>query len=171
MLSSLLSQLKQDGYRPSEPTLFDKTIQSLSSSMAMQTSLVSGMTDFLVTKRWESFLSHVSVPLSAPQMHELQVAFSSGDFLFDQELLEKSSGQVKGDSIISSNVSLLRLARSGFKDKRSASDASSSSRAESSRSGSSFGKPSGFPARGSSVKRFCGGRSKTPASSRKGFQR
>ena len=38
LLSSLLSQLKQDGYRPSEPALFDKTIQSLSSSMALQTS-------------------------------------------------------------------------------------------------------------------------------------
>ena len=33
-LSSLFSQLKQDSYKPSEPALFDKTIQSLSSSMA-----------------------------------------------------------------------------------------------------------------------------------------
>ena len=100
LLSSLLSQLKQDRYRPSEPALFDKTIQSLSSSMALQTSLLSGITDFLVTKRRESFLSHVSVPLSAPQKRELQVASGSGDFLFDQELLEKTSGQVKEDSII-----------------------------------------------------------------------
>ena len=53
LLSSLLSQLKQDGYRPSDPVLFDKTIQSLSASMALQTSLASGMTDFIVSKRWE----------------------------------------------------------------------------------------------------------------------
>ena len=66
LLSSLLSQLKQDGYQPLEPALFDKMIQSLSSSMALQNSLVSGMTDFLVAKRRESFLAHVSVPLSAP---------------------------------------------------------------------------------------------------------
>ena len=39
LVSSLLSQLKQDGYRPSDPVLFDKTIQSLSASMALQTSL------------------------------------------------------------------------------------------------------------------------------------
>ena len=51
LLSSSLSQLKQDGYHPSDPVLFDKTIQSLSASMALQTSLTSGMTDFLVTKR------------------------------------------------------------------------------------------------------------------------
>ena len=66
LLSSLLSQLKQYGYRPLDPILFDKTIQSLSASMALQTSLASGMTDFLVTKHRESFLSHVSVPMSAP---------------------------------------------------------------------------------------------------------
>ena len=36
LLSSLLSQLKQDGCKLSEPALFDKTIQSLSSSMALQ---------------------------------------------------------------------------------------------------------------------------------------
>ena len=105
LLSSLLSQLKQDGYHPSDPALFDKTIQSLSASMAPQTLLASGMTDFLVTKRRASFLSHVSVPLSAPQKRELQVASATGDFLFDQELLEKTSGQVKEDTIISSNVS------------------------------------------------------------------
>ena len=38
LLSSLLSQLKQDGYQPSDPVLFDKTIQSLSAPMATQTS-------------------------------------------------------------------------------------------------------------------------------------
>ena len=99
LLSSLLSQLKQDGYQPSEPALFDKTIQLLSSSMSLQASLVSGMTDFLVSKSRESFLSHVSALLSAPQKRELQVASGSGDFLFDQELLEKTSGQVKEDSL------------------------------------------------------------------------
>ena len=138
--------------------------------MALQNSLVSGMTDFLVAKRRESFLAHVSVPLSAPQKRELQVSSGSGDFLFDQELLEKTSGQVKEDSIISS-VSLSCLARSSFRGKRSSSDASaSSSRAETSRSESAFGKRSGSPARGNSAKRFRGGRGRTP-SSRKGFQK
>ena len=99
------------------------------------------------------------------------MASGSGDFLFDQELLEKTSGQVKEDSIISSNVSLLRLACSGFKDKCSAFDASSPSRVESSRFGSSFGKRSGSLARDSSVKCLRGGRGKTASSSRKGFQK
>ena len=99
------------------------------------------------------------------------MASTTGDFLYDQELLEKTSGQVKEDTMISSNVSLSRLARSGFKDKRSSSDASSSGRTESFRPGSSYGKRSGSPSRGSSSKRFHGGRDKTPSSSKKGFRK
>ena len=57
-----------------------KTISSLSASMALQTSLVLGMTDFIVSKRKESFLSHVSVTLSALQERELLVSSGSGDF-------------------------------------------------------------------------------------------
>ena len=112
------------------------------------------MTDFLVAKRRESFLAHVSVPLPAPQKCELQVSSGSGDFLFDQELLEKTTGQVKEDSIIS-NVSLSHLARSGFRGKRSSYDASaSSSGAENSRLESSYGKRYGSPTRGNPSKRF-----------------
>ena len=96
---------------------------------------------------------------------------TTGNILFDQELLEKTSGQVKEDTMISSNVSLSCLARSGFKDKRSSSEASSSGRSESYRSGSSYGKRSGSSSRGSFSKRFRGGRGRTPSSSKKGFQK
>ena len=37
--------LKQDGDRPSDPVLFDKTIQLLPPPMALQISLASGVTD------------------------------------------------------------------------------------------------------------------------------
>ena len=36
LLSSLLAQLKDDGYRPSDPALFDKNITSLSAALASQ---------------------------------------------------------------------------------------------------------------------------------------
>ena len=90
------------------------------------------------------------MPLSVPQKkRELQVTSGSRDFLFDQSLLEKTTGQVKEDSIISSNVSLSRLARSGMRGKRSSSSSE----------------------RGSALKRFRGGRITTPSSSKKGFQK
>ena len=70
------------------------------------------MSDFIVSKRRESYLGHASLPLSAAQKCELQVTLGSGTALFDQDLLEKACDQVKGDSFISSSLSLAKLARS-----------------------------------------------------------
>ena len=74
--------LTKDGYRPSDSVLFDKTIQLLSTLMALRTFLASGVTDFLVIKYWEFFLLFMSIPMSAPQKRELQVASTAGIFPF-----------------------------------------------------------------------------------------
>ena len=42
LLSSLLTQLKDDGYHPSDPALFDKNISSLSAALASQTMMATG---------------------------------------------------------------------------------------------------------------------------------
>ena len=47
-LSALLAQLKDDGYRPSNPSLFDKSISALS---AAQTSVAANMSGYVTTKR------------------------------------------------------------------------------------------------------------------------
>ena len=125
LLSSLLSQLKQDGYKLSEPSLFDKTISSLSASMTLQTSLVSRITDFVVSKR---NLSLVMSKFLSPLCRRGNCWFRPGlgIFLFDQALLEKTTGQVKEDSIISSLVSLSRFAKLGMSGKRLSSSSSTS---------------------------------------------
>ena len=43
LLSSLLAQLKDDGYRPLDPALFDKNISSLSAALASQTMMAAGL--------------------------------------------------------------------------------------------------------------------------------
>ena len=106
LLSALLSQIKQDGFHPSDPALFDKNIWALSSSFATQTSICAGLTEFVEAKRRESFLAHVSFPILEPQKRQLLVFPSSESFLFDQLLLEKISSQMKEDSMISSSLSL-----------------------------------------------------------------
>ena len=123
LLSSVLSQLKQDGFQPSDPALFDKNISSLSTTLAMQTSLAAGLTNFTVSKRRESYLGHVSVPLSESQKRELLVTPGSETFLFAKSLLKKVSGQVKEDSLISSSLSLAKLAKSGDRGRSSGSAA------------------------------------------------
>ena len=85
--------------------------------------MAAAMSDFLVSKRRESYLAHVSLPISTSQKRELLVSPGSDMSLFDQELLEKVSGQLKGDSFISSSLSLAKLAgaKSGSKGKSSSS--------------------------------------------------
>ena len=59
LLSALLSQLKQDGFQPYDPSLFNKNISALSASFATQTLVCTGLTDFVMAKRRKSFLARV----------------------------------------------------------------------------------------------------------------
>ena len=111
LLSSLLAQLKEDGFRPSDPALFDKNICALSSALASQTTVVAGLTDFITSKRRESYLAHASCPIAESQKRELLVAPGTGSLLFVQPLLEKFVSQMKEDSLIASSVSLSNLSK------------------------------------------------------------
>ena len=169
LLSALLSQLKQDGFQPSDTSLFDK-ISALSVLFATQTSLCAGLTDFIMAKRPESFLAHVSFPVSEPQKRELLVSPGSDAFLFDQPLLEKVSGQMKEDSI-SSSLCLSKLSKSSGRSKPAqATNQRYLSPLEFSRPGlSGYRKRSASPAHGSSSKWGRGGRGMSLANSRRGF--
>ena len=57
LLSALLSQLKQDGFQPSDLYLLDKNISALSASLATQTLICAGFTDFVMAKHRESMVS------------------------------------------------------------------------------------------------------------------
>ena len=60
LLSALLAQLKQDGFKPSDPALFDKNISALSASFATQTSVCAGISEFCYRLLFSScFLSGV----------------------------------------------------------------------------------------------------------------
>ena len=110
---ALLSQLKHDGFKPSDPSLFDKNISALSASFATQTNICVGLTNFVEAKRRESFLAQVSGPILEPQKRELLTAEGSDPFLFDQPLLEKVLSQLKEDSLLSSSASLSKMSNSG----------------------------------------------------------
>ena len=135
------------------------------------------LTDFFVSKRRESYLGHVSLPLSAAQKHDLLITPGSDTTLFDKDLLEKVSSQVKEDSIISSSLSMSKIvdSRSSGKGKSSASSVGSSgysSPLDYPRYGSSSGKSSASPGRSGHRKHFRGGRGRSPSpKSRQGFRK
>ena len=174
LLSSLLAQLRDEGYKPADPALFDKNISTLSVALASQTTMTAGISDFITSKRRESYLAHASCPIAESVKRDLFVAPGSDNFLFNQPLLEKVVTTVKEDSIISSTASLASLSRAAS---RGHSGASGSDRYASPLDYSRLG-PSGYRKRSASP--VCGGfnmsglkgRGMTPSSSRgKGFRR
>ena len=138
MLSSLLAQLKDDGYKPSDPALFDKNISALSAALASQTTIAAGVSDFVTAKRNESYLVHASCPIAELVERDLLVSPGMSSFLFDQPLLEKVVTAKKENSLISSTASLASLSKAASR-RRSRSSGSDrySSPLDFSRAGSS----------------------------------
>ena len=173
-LSTLLVQLREDGYRPSDPALFDKNITSFSAALASQTTMAAGVTDFISSKRLESYLSHASCSVAESVKRDLLAASGSDSLLFDPELLERLVSQLKEDSLISSTASLASLSKSAARGRRrSASSDRYASPLEHSRPGpSGYRKRSASPPRGFHSKRGRGGRGMAPSSGRgRGFRR
>ena len=79
--------------------------------MASQTTVAAGLTDFVTSKRRESFLAHTSCPVAESQKRELLVAPSTGSLLFQQSLLEKIVLHMKEDLLIATSVSLSNLSK------------------------------------------------------------
>ena len=174
LLSSLLAQLRDEGYKPADPTLFDKNIATLSASLASQTALSAGVSEFITSKRRESYLAHTSCLIAESVKRDLLVAPGTDSLLFNQPLLEKVVNTIKEDSLISSTASLASISKAASRER---SRASGSGRYTSPLDFSRPG-PSGYlkcfasPSRGSANKRGRKGRGMTPSSNRgKGFRR
>ena len=173
LLSSLFAQLKDDGYRPSDPALFDKNISSLSAALASQTMMAAGVTDFIVSKHRESYLAHAGCPIAEFVKRDLLVAPGTDSFLFDQPLLEKVVTSMKEDSLISSTASLASLSKAASRGhSRSSGSDRYSSPLDHPRAGSSgFPKRSASPVHGSFAKHGRRGTGMTPSGKGKGFRK
>ena len=173
LLSSLLAQLRDEDFKSADPNLFDQTITTLSASLASQTNLSSGMSEFVTSKRRESYLAHTSCPVGESVKRELLVALGTDNLLFNQPLLEKVVSTIKEDSLISSTASLASISKAASRGRSGASGSGGyASPLDFSRpSTSGYRKRSASPARGSN-KHARGGRGRTPSSNRgKGFRR
>ena len=109
LLSSLLAQLRDEGYIPADPTLFDKNIATLSASLASQTALSAGVSEFITSKCREPYLAHTSCPIAESVKRDLLVTPGTDSLLFNQPLLEKVVNTIKEDSLISSTASLASI--------------------------------------------------------------
>ena len=67
LMSGILAMLKRDGFQPSDPTLFNAALSSMSAAMSRQARSAAAGSTFLRSKRRESLLSHTSVPVPEVQ--------------------------------------------------------------------------------------------------------
>ena len=181
MMSGLLSQLKRDGFNPSDPTLFNTAISSVSAALSSQARSAAAVSSFIRSKRRESLLAHATVPVSQVQKRELMISPGSSQGLFNQGLLDKVASQVKEDAFVSSSMSMAKMAQSGSSGKAGRNASSGSFRASSGAGpsgyqpsysfGQSSGKRSASPARGGGGKRFKGDKSRAPSSKPSGFRK
>ena len=173
LLSSLLAQLRDEGFKPADPGLFDKNISTLSASLASQTGLSTGILEFVTSKRRESFLAYMSCPIAESVKRDLLVAPGTDSILFNQPLLEKVVSTMKEDSLISSTASLASISKAASRGRSGASGSGRySSPLDFSRPGTSgYRKRSASPPCGS-YKRARRGRGRTPSFNRgMGFRR
>ena len=102
--SSLLAQLRDDGFKPADTNLFVQTITTLSASLASQTNLSSGMSVFVTSKRRESYLAHTSCPVGESVKRELLVAPGPNNLWLIQPLREKVVCTIKEALLLLSTV-------------------------------------------------------------------
>ena len=129
------------------------------------------MSEYIASKRRESYLSHASFTLPESLKRELLVAPGTDSMLFNQPLLSTAIENMKEDSLLSSTSSLASISKAALKSKAPGGSTKCTSPLDAPRVGpSGFRKCAASPYSRSS-KRGRGGRGTTPSSARgKGFR-
>ena len=170
LMSGILAMLKRDSFQPTDPTLFNSALFSVSAALSRQARTAATGSGFIRAKRKDSLLAHTSLPVPETQKRSLTVTPGSSSGLFNAELLAEVVSQVQSSSQISSNLALSRSLRRG----RSAPSSSSpltGPRSSSFSRGRPYGKRSSSSSRSGGCKRFKGGKGAAPSSGPSGFRK
>ena len=163
--------LKRDDFQPSDPTLFNSALSSVSASLSQQARSTSAGSAFLRAKRRESLLSHTSIPVPEAQRRSLTVAPGSSGGLFSEDILAEVVAQVQRSSLISSNLAVSRSLGRGRSRPSSSSPLVDPHSSGPPRVGRSYGKRSSSSSRSGGRKRFQGGKGSAPSSKTSGFRK
>ena len=171
LMSGILAMLKQDGFQPAGPTLFNAALASASATLSQQARTSAAGSAFIRSKRRESLLAHTSIPVPEAQHCSLTVSPGSETNLFNEDILSVIVAQVQQSSLISSNLAVSRSLGRGRGRSSSSSPLVDPSASGSSRSGRLHGKRSASSSRFGGRKRFRGGKGLAPSSKPSGFQK
>ena len=171
LMSGILAMLKQDRFHPSDPSLFNAALSSVSAALSRQARSSVAATGFIRAKRRESLLAHATLPVPESQRRSLMTSPGNSSGLFDSGLLAEVVAQVHSSSQISSNLALSRSLRRGRPSQTPSSSPLTGPRLPSFSRGRPYGKRSASSSRSGSRKRFRGGKGAAPSSGPSGFQR
>ena len=160
--------LKGDGFQPSDPTLFNTALSSISASLSQQARSSSAGASFVHAKQRES-LMHTSIPVPEAQRRSLTVAPGSG--LFSEDILSEVVAQVQRSSLISSNLAVSRSLGRGRSLPSSSSPLVDPSASGPPRASRPYDKHSASSSRSGGRKRFRGGKGSAPSSKPSGFRK
>ena len=171
LMSGILAMLKRDDCQPSDPTLFNSALSSVSASLSQQARSTSAGFAFLRAKRRESFLSHTSILVPEAQRRSLTVAPGSSGGLFNEDILAEVVAQVQRSLLISSNLAVSCSLSRGRSSPSSSSPLVDPHSSGPPRVGRPYGKRSSSSSRSGGRKRFRGGEESAPSSKPSGFRK
>ena len=163
LMSGILAMLKRDSFQPSDPTLFNSALSSVSAALSRQARTAAAGSGFIRAKRRDSLLAHTSLPVPETQKRSLTVTPGSSSGPFNAELLAEVVSQVHSSSQISSNLALSRSLRRGRSAPSSSSSPLTGPRSSSFSRGRPYGKRSSSSSRFGGRKRFKGGKGAAPS--------
>ena len=161
--------LKRDNFQPSDPTLFNSALSSVSALLSRQARSASAGSAFIRAKRRESLLSHTTLPVPEAQRRSLTVAPGSSDGLFNEDILAEVVAQVQRSSL-TSNLAVSRSLSRG-RSRPSSSSPLVDPHSSGPPRGRPYGKRSSSSSRSGGRKRFRGGKGSAPSSKPSGFRK
>ena len=156
LMSGILAMLKRDDFQPSDSTLFNSALSSVSAALSRQARAAAAGSGFIHAKHRESLLAHTTLPVPEAQRRSLTVAPGSANALFNEDILAEvavSCSLGRGRSAPSSSSPLV------------------GPRSSSAPCGRPYGNCSSSSSRSGGRKRFRGGKGAGPSSKPSGFRK
>ena len=107
IFNAILNWLKQEGFQPSDASLFEELVQAFSPSMVGSTASLASMATFCRARRREA-LSHFSAHVGSHFRALLAASSFAGSNLFEDSVLDKVLAECREDPTVSATLALVK---------------------------------------------------------------
>ena len=108
IVNAILNWLKQEGFQPSDVSLFMELVQAFSTCMVGSTASLASMATFCQARRREAVLSHFPAYVGSHFRALLAASSFAGPNLFEDSVLDKVLVESREYSAVSANLDLVK---------------------------------------------------------------